>query len=334
MFSRQIDFLAIGDIATDTFIRLKEASVNCDISKSRCEIWQKFGDKIPYDLVEVLPSVGNSANAAVSASRLGLRSAFLGNIGDDEEGKECITELRRNKVDTRYVHVHRGMKTNHHYVLWYENDRTILIKHEDFKYSLPKISPPKWIYLSSVSENSRSYHIEIAKYLKKYPEVRLAFQPGTFQIKLGTDVLKSIYARTEVFICNLEEAQKILGVHKDDSNVRKLLGRIRALGPKIVLITDGPKGAYMYDGNSMYFHPIYPDPKPPVERTGAGDALASTFVSMLIQGKSLRQALSWSLVNSMNVVQYIGAQKGLLSAKEIEKLLKKAPQDYKATLLK
>ena len=44
------------------------------------------------------------------------------------------------------------------------------------------------------------------------------------------------------------------------------------LGPKIVVITDGNKGAYAYNGDEAWFMPPYPDPKPPYERTGAGDA--------------------------------------------------------------
>lgn len=329
MFNKQLDFLAIGDITTDAFIRLQDANVHCDINKSRCEICMKFADKVPYESVSVIKAVGNSANAAVSASRLGLRAGLITDIGNDQNGKDCLVELKRNKVNTKYIKIHKGARTNYHYVMWYGDDRTILIKHEDYKYSLPNIPPPKWIYLSSIGEKSREYHIEITKYLRKHPEVKLAFQPGTFQMKMGTETLKNIYNRTEVFVCNMEEAQRILGAHKDDSNPRKLLSRLRALGPNIVLITDGPKGAYMYDGEAMYYHPMYPDPKPPYERTGAGDAFSSTFVSALILGKNPKTALSWGPINSMNVVQYIGAQEGLLTKKDLESLLSKAPQDYK-----
>ena len=53
-----------------------------------------------------------------------------------------------------------------------------------------------------------TYHLEIAEYLKSHPNTKLAFQPGTFQMKLGTEVLGDIYARTEIFFCNVEEAQK------------------------------------------------------------------------------------------------------------------------------
>ena len=72
----KIEFLAIGDTTIDAFIRLQEASVHCDINKENCQLCMRFGDKIPYEFVEVVPAVGNSANAAVSAARLGLSSAL------------------------------------------------------------------------------------------------------------------------------------------------------------------------------------------------------------------------------------------------------------------
>ncbi|MFA6095349.1 MAG: hypothetical protein WC767_00690, partial [Candidatus Paceibacterota bacterium] len=68
MFSKKIDFLAVGDITTDAFIRLKEAHVTCNVNKEDCEICMKFADKIPYESVTVVRAVGNSANAAVAAS--------------------------------------------------------------------------------------------------------------------------------------------------------------------------------------------------------------------------------------------------------------------------
>lgn len=328
MFDKNIDFLAIGDITTDAFIRLKEASLHCKINSSDCEISMKFGDKVPFEYVKIVKSVGNSANAAVSASRLGIRSALMTQVGGDQNGKECISHLISEKVDTRYVKTNKGLPTNYHFVLWYEADRTILINHIEYPYTLPLIRKnPKWIYLSSLASNSKEFHKEIANYLNKNPDIKLAFQPGTFQMKLGIKELKDIYKRTEVFICNVEESQRIL--HSESKDIKFLLSEIHANGPKIVLITDGPKGAYMLDGEHFYFMPIYPDPKPPLERTGCGDAFASTFVAVMMMGKSPLEALVWAPVNPMSVAQYVGAQEGLLDHDTIESLLKIAPEEYK-----
>jgi len=123
---KKIDFLAIGDITTDAFIRLKDAEVHCNINSDKCELCVRFGDKIPYEFVEVVRAVGNSPNAAVGASRLGLSSALLTSMGDDQNGKECLEALKKDKVSTDYIKIEKGKPTNYHYVLWYGADRTIL----------------------------------------------------------------------------------------------------------------------------------------------------------------------------------------------------------------
>jgi ribokinase len=213
--NKQYDFVAIGDIVTDAFIKIKDAAVHCNINNESCELCVRFGDKVPYEEVYVVKAVGNSPNAAVSAARLGVHSALIATVGNDENGKDCLAELEKNRVSTEYMKTNNDYPTNYHYVLWYDVERTILVKHAPFPYSLPTNMPaPKWIYLSSMGENSVDYHHEIAQYFKDHPETKLAFQPGTFQMKLGTEVLKDIYTETDVFFCNVEEAQRILKVRR------------------------------------------------------------------------------------------------------------------------
>src|SRR3990167_8256211 len=177
------DLIAIGDTVTDAFIKLKDPSAHVDIDHDVREICMRFADKVPYEEVYVIPAVGNSANAAVASARLGLKTALVSNVGDDYFGTECIQELSKNGVATDFVISHKGRRTNYHYVLWYDSDRTILIKHEEYPYELPEFGNPKWIYLSSLGEHSLPFHRVIAKYLDNHLEVKLAFQPGTFQMK-------------------------------------------------------------------------------------------------------------------------------------------------------
>lgn len=326
--NRDFDFVAVGDITTDAFIRLKDAKAVCDENGRKCELCLRFGDKVPFESVEEIRAVGNAPNAAVSAARLGLRSALVANLGDDHNGHECIATLRKSGVHTDLVSVHKDKETNYHYVLWFEEDRTILLKHHSYEYNFPDIGNPKWIYFSSVGENTVEYHKQIAEYLRKNQEVRLAFQPGTFQMKMGIENLKDIYMRSDIFFCNVEEAKNILN-RPEEKEIKNLLRGVREQGPGVVVITDGPKGAYAYDGHEAYFMKPFPDPKPPFERTGAGDAFASTFTSAIALGQSLFDALLWAPVNSMSVVQQTGAQKGLLTQEEILKYLASAPQDYR-----
>jgi len=330
LFDKQkdFDFVSIGDIVTDCFIRLKDAKTLCDSEGKKCELVLRFGDKVPYEFVEEVRAVGNSANAAVCARRLGLNSALVSNVGDDHNGHECIATLRNNKVATDFITVEKDKETNYHYVLWFEDDRTILIKHHKYNYEFPNIGKPKWVYLSSIGENSLDYHKQIAEYLHQNSEIKFAFQPGTFQIKMGIENLKDLYARTEIFFCNVEEAKKILN-KPEELDIKILLKEIHEIGPNVVVITDGPKGAYAFDGYEGFFMPPFPDEKPPYDRTGAGDAFSATFTSAIALGKSLFDAFMWAPVNSMSVVQQIGAQKGLLTQEEMLKYLSHAPQDFK-----
>lgn len=319
------DFIAIGDIVTDCFIKLKDATVSADARGEHRVLSMHFGDKLPYEDVWVVPAVGNPANAAVAAARLGLATGLVSDIGDDPQGKECLAALAKNGVSAEFVRTHAGMKTNYHYVLWFQDDRTILIKHEDYPYSIRPMDSPRWIYFSSLAEHSLEFHDAIADWLAGHPQTRLAFQPNTFQIK-WTERLKRIYARTEIFFCNKEEAQVVLGTNEEDE--KKLMAGIRALGPKIAVVTDGPKGAYAQTEAGSWFMRAYPDPKPPYERTGAGDAFSSTVTAAIALGLPLEEALRWGPVNSMSVVQDVGAQAGLLTREKIEEYLKSAPADY------
>ena len=134
-----------------------------------------------------------------------------------------------------------------------------------------------------------------------------------------------------MFFCNKEEAQRILETNEND--ILKLLKMISALGPKISVITEGINGAYSYDGTEMLFMRPYPDPKPPLERTGAGDSFSATFTAALVLGMSIKDALKWAPINPMSVVQQVGAQAGLLTRKELEEYLAKAPSDYEPKIL-
>lgn len=331
-----LDVLSVGDIVTDAFIKLEDdqAKVSKD-DKGNKLITMPFGVKIPYDHVEVLNAVGNAANASVSFARLGLKSALHANVGNDQAGRDMLTYLEKSKVDTRLMKVNPGKVSNYHYVLWYKEERTILIKHEEYTYHWPHLRPdemPKWIYFSSISRNALKFHDELAEWLERHPDVKLAFQPGTFQIEMGAKRLAALYKQAEVLAVNREEAVLISGGNYKD--VDDLFDRLHALGPKIVVISDGPDGAYASDGTQRLKMPIYPDPSPPFERTGAGDAFTSTFVAALIHGADIEGALQWGPINSMSVVQHVGAQKGLLTEGQLSKLLQSSPKWYRATPLK
>ncbi|MDO8536742.1 MAG: carbohydrate kinase family protein [bacterium] len=331
--NKKYDLICIGDCTIDAFIKLQEASVHCGLNHENCQLCMSFANKIPYESLIVVPAVGNASNVAVGARRLGLDTAILTAVGGDHFGEQILEVYRKEKVSPEFVRVNKHKPTNYHFVLNFRAERTILIKHNDYEYNDPrKIGNTDWIYFSSIGEHTLPFHEKVAEYLERHPNTRMGFNPGTFQLKFGARRLKRIYKRTQVLFVNREEAGLILETKKLD--ILPLCAGLHKLGPKIVVITDGPKGAYASNGVSNYFMPAYPDPKPPISRTGAGDAFSTGFLTALIYGRPVHEALQWAPIESMHVVQYFGAQTGLLSKPALARLLKKAPKNYRPRLIK
>ena len=319
------DVITIGDITTDNFIKVNSAAHLRQRSDAN-ELCFSFGDKLPYDESIEVPAVGNAANAAVSCARLGLKSAILTRVGDDFNGQLCISQLMQEGVSVDFVQKEEGKHSNYHFVLQFGAERTILIKHEEFDYQLPANLDSAWLYLTSIAKNTKEFHNNIVEYLDKHKAVKLAFQPGTFQLDFGLEFLRKIIERSELFICNKEEARHLLNKKAD---IKELVINLINIGAKKVVITDGKNGALASDSTRLFKVPIYPDVADPEDRTGAGDAFASTIVAFLAKGYMFKEALYYAPINSMSVTQFLGAQKGLLTHKALDAYLKDAPADYK-----
>ena len=320
--------LAIGDIFTDAFIKLDEkyARIDTDADGSK-RLSLPFGSKPPYEKVDIVKAVGPSPNASISCARLGLNVGLMAWLGDDLPGEESLAHLRKEAVDIAAMVTQPNTKSSYWYVLRYGADRTMLVRSESYEYKwVAPEKAPDWIYLSYIGANSWGFHEELAEYLNQNPSVKLAFQPGTYHFEWGPQKLAALYGRSHIVVMNREEAMDVTG--KPYDSLHDLADGLHALGAAIVVITDGPNGSYAsYDGKLVTI-PNYPDPAPPYDRTGAGDAFASTIVAALAMGETMETALTWAPINSMNVVQKLGAQEGLLSKAKILEFLASAPAEY------
>src|SRR5262249_16155376 len=144
------------------------------------------------------------------------------------------------KVYTEYVTVNKGVPTNFHFVLVFRGERTILIKHQKFHYKIPANLDTNWIYFSSMAEGTDKFHKELDHFLQKNKNIKVAFNPGTFQMRMGTKKLAGIYKRTEILFLNREEAQLV--TQKTTRDIRTLAHEMHKLGAKISVITDGRAG--------------------------------------------------------------------------------------------
>jgi len=311
------DIISIGDTTEDIFMELEEDTKVVTDKDGTEYLGLVFAEKIVVEKVTDVLAVGNAANVAVGAARLGLKSALYTIMGNDDTGEEMARVLQREGVAEDYIVFDKTKKSNLSVVLNYKAERTILVHHEHRTYHLPKLASAKWVYYTSLGEGHGKLHRQIPSYVKK-SGVKLAFNPGSHQLGEGAKGLAPILKVTDVLFVNREEAQTLVGKEKD---IKKLMDKVRKLGPEIAVITDGPQGSYASDGNNAYHLPIFPAPL--VERTGAGDSYGTGFVTALAKGKTIPEAMAWGTINSASVIGKIGARKGLLKTTEMAKMLKK-----------
>lgn len=305
-----LDVIAIGDTTQDIFLRMEDASVQCDLDGEQCKICFDYADKISVQGKTDIPAVGNAANHAIGVARLGLRSAVYTIVGEDAQGYRAKEVFQENGVSIDYLMFDREHGTNLSVVINFRGERTIFVYHEPRSYVLPAFVPTQWVYLTSASgDGVLQLHEQVLAYLDQYPQVKLAFNPGTHQMHLGRTRLLPLLRRSNILFLNRQEAAEVLEI--DSRDFKELIGAFHSIGAKIVVLTDGPDGSYASDGNGIQFLRIFRGPV--VERTGAGDAYGSGFVSAIIKDKSLPEAMLWGNANSTSVVQYVGAREGLLS---------------------
>lgn len=316
------DLISIGDCVIDTLVPVSDAQIMHQGGQDWLAL--PFGAKIPVG--EGISMVGgNAANNAVGSARLGLKTAIYTNVGnkdDDESDDRIIAKFKKEGVDTRYVIESADLPSNHNIILQYKGDRTILINHQPWKFSLPDLDRSKWIYLTSMSPTYIESNVidQLINYIER-TGAKLAYQPGTFQLKQGSRKQIRLLSLAEFFILNLEEAKHFLGHQSSDSHtVKTLLKNLAELGPKKIVITDGGEGAYGFDGERFFKLEVFPANL--VEMTGAGDSYATGTVAGLIQGEPLEKAMRWGACNSASVVEFAGPQAGLLTLSQLEDRLK------------
>ena len=316
------DLITIGDTVIDTYLPIDDAEILEKDGKKYLGL--KWGYKIPVaDGLSVV--AGNAANNAIGASRLKLKTAIYTNVGnkDDEQNDDRIkAKLKKEGVDIRYIAETDDLPSNHNIVLTYKGERTILVHHQPFKFQLPDLDKTKWVYLTSMAPNYIDTSIinQLINYLERIG-AKLAYQPGTFQVKLGAKKQVQILSKVEFFIVNVEEAIHFLGYEgKTPAPIKELLLKISELGPRKVVITDGGKGSFGFDGEKYFQMETFPAKL--VEMTGAGDAYATGTMAALLYGHPLNEAMRWGAANSASVVEQIGSTPGLLSLNKMEEKLK------------
>ncbi|MGD8744026.1 MAG: carbohydrate kinase family protein, partial [Candidatus Woesebacteria bacterium] len=185
-----------------------------------------------------------------------------------------------------------------------------------------KIPTTPWIYLTSMGMKFETVYARVVEHVRANPTVKLAFNPGSRQIRVGVEKFKNVLEVAYALYVNRKEAEVITGFEGSEGKEKELLRKVCAMGPKVSIVTDGVNGSFVFDGEKFYKAGVLPVDS--YERTGAGDAFGSGCISALIKGKDFREALLWGTVNSASVIGYAGAQRGLLREDEIGEWLERA----------
>lgn len=315
------DIVAIGDCSIDTFLEIHEASTHAKLDRENKELSFKYGDKIPIENLSFLTG-GNAANTAVSFSRLGLKTGIITTIGVDELSEKINNTLRKEGVEANFIQKEIGTSSNFSVSINFQGERTLFSYHLKREHEIGEIPQTQWAYLTSLGDYWQKAYEEVCRFIKTN-NIKLAFSPGSHQMEGEPTLLKEVLLLTTILFVNRDEAQKIVTNETDD--VKKLLTELKALGPKIVSITDGINGSWaiLEDGRLLSLSIL---PCNIIERTGAGDAYSSGFLGAFILGLPASTAMTWGAVNAASVIEKVGAQTGLLTREEIEEKLKENPE--------
>ncbi|MBI1982280.1 MAG: carbohydrate kinase family protein [Candidatus Levybacteria bacterium] len=316
------DFVCVGDATIDAFLSIHDANLHCRLNEKDCELCIKYGEKIPVDKFE-LSLGGIASNVSVGLSRMGLRSVLCAEIGDDELSQKIANDLKKENVKTDLLLKTRGATASFAVGINFKGERTLFVGHVKRKhdFNLADIST-QWVYLGGLGDGWKAPYRKILDYVQKN-NLRLAFTPGSSQLEELGETVFAVLKKTEVLFVNKEEAIKILNIKENYPS--KILVQLQRISPKIVVITDGKNGSCAIDENGVMYR-LGTFPAKVVERTGAGDAYASGFLSALIFGRNVSEAMRFGAVNASSVIEHVGAQRGLLGREEVEKRLTDYPE--------
>jgi len=280
---------------------------------------------------------GGAANSAVSLAQLGFKVSSIARVGRDDSGRMIVAELKKSKVETNLIQIdpklHTGFsviialdKKDREHVAFVSRGANNNLVINTSNYSR---LASRWFYLTSLSGDDWFKSLKAVFAVAQAKSAKIFWNPGGLQLNAGFKILNNFIKQTQVLMLNKDEAVELVlsGIklgRKNPNHLSRpiyLLNILHEWGPKIVVITDGVKGAWAYDGKKIYHQKIYKTKV--INTVGVGDAFGSAFLAGLLAEKNnVGRALKWGVVNSGSVSAKVGAQAGLLSRSELLKKIK------------
>ena len=298
------DIITFGSGTLDVFLASKKF-----ISKKG--ICFRIGSKIDVDDL-FFSSGGGGTNSAATFVNQGFITAWCGAIGEDIFGRMIVKDLKKRKIKTRLVKKVKEKPTNFSVILSSAGkDRTVLayrgasekLSSKDIPWQKLKAD---WFYLAPLSGRAAGLTEKLVSFAKEN-KIKLAFNPGNSQLSLKN--IKRIIKKVDILILNQEEASLLTKIPYQKE--KKIFEKIDKICPGIAIMTKGSKGAVISDGKKLF---KFKTLKIKIaDKTGAGDAFGSGFVSGFIKSKgNIESAARLAMFNAFSCIKKIGAKEGLL----------------------
>lgn len=340
------DVITIGSATMDVFVQCEDANIVSVYSKSKKSEFMSYPYGAKVEISDFDSQVGGGGvNTAVNFANLGLKSSAIFKIGDDIYSKGILNSFKDKNVDLSNIIQDKNVSTGFSIILVsFQGDRTVLahrganamIEKEDINFDAIKKS--KLLYIAPINGDSSKVLDDIVKFAAEH-RVFVCFNAGSTSIKKGFKYLEKILNFAHIVVMNKEEASMATQIQvrpdtkdikysheKIHPDVKAMLKKMKVKDYQVIVITDGNKGAYAYNGKDFFYCPVFDGPV--VSTLGAGDAFASTLCASLKRTHhDLGKSLMYASVNSAGVVSKFGATQGLLTFDQIEEKLKQHP-DY------
>ena len=338
--------ITIGSATMDVFVECDEANIVSVCSKNKNSDFMSYPYGAKVEISDFDSQVGGGGvNTAMNFANLGFKSSAIFKIGDDIYSKGILNYFKDKDVDLSNIIQDKKVSTGFSIILVsFQGDRTVLahrganamIKKSDINFDA--IKHAKLLYIAPINGESNKVLDDIVKFAAEH-HVYVCFNAGSTSIKKGFKYLEKILNFAHIVVMNKEEAALATQIEvrpdtkevkysheKIHPDVKAMLKKLKVRDYQVVVITDGGKGAYAYNGENYFYCPVYDGPV--VSTLGAGDAFASTLCASLKRTHhDLGKSLMYASVNSAGVVSEFGATQGLLTFEQIEEKLKQTP-DY------
>ncbi len=338
------DVITIGSATMDVFVESDDANIVSVSTKNKKSEFMSYPYGAKVEITEFTSKVGGGGiNTAVNFANLGYNTSAIFKIGDDIYSDGILESFKDKKVDLSNIIQDKNLSTGFSIILVsFQGDRTVLahrganaqLKKTDINFDA--IKNAKLLYIAPLNGDSTKVLDDIANFAKEN-NVFVCFNAGSSSLKKGFNYLKKILEDANVVVMNKEEASLATQIHvRPDTreekfseelihpDVKEMFKKLKVADYQVIVITDGGKGAYAYDGKDFYYCPVFDGPV--VSTLGAGDAFASTFCAALARtNKNIGKSLMYASINSAGVVSEFGATQGLLTFAQIEEKLKANP---------